>query len=232
MSITHELNNTFLGEDANIYRRSVRDWTFKTLGMSGFGNITTYGSALTFKKVFEAYFSNKPYKDHTTLRASSSSLRDGPWDQPDGKLNSIARVEDANDNGKKDGGEDKSGNGLIDGDYPVPAGSPPGPPWNYNQLLSPFNINNNYYNGDPDRPVLELPVASNPDTVNAANEFTREQVLKHVITHEIGHAAGVTFENADSTCVMYQYSNNWARDGHFSTDAAALIRIHNCCSTD
>jgi hypothetical protein len=233
LSITHELSNTFISEDPNLYRRSVRDWTFKTLGLSGFGNTTTYGSALTYKRVLEAYFSNKPFKDNTTLRSSSSSLSNGPWDPPDGKLNSIARVEDANDNGKKDGGEDKSGNGQLDGDYPVPlnAGSS-GPPWNYNQQLSPFNINNNYYNGDPNRPLIELPVASNPDTVNAANESTREQVLKHVITHELGHALGITFENADSTCVMYQYSNNWIRDGHFSTDAATLIRVHNCCPTD
>jgi uncharacterized delta-60 repeat protein len=233
LSITHELSNTFISEDPNLYRRSVRDWTFKTLGLSGFGNTTTYGSALTYKRVLEAYFSNKPFKDNTTLRSSSSSLSNGPWDPPDGKLNPIARVEDANDNGKKDGGEDKSGNGQLDGDYPVPLNAcSSGPPWNYNQQLSPFNINNNYYNGDPNRPLIELPVASNPDTVNAANESTREQVLKHVITHELGHALGITFENADSTCVMYQYSNNWIRDGHFSTDAAALIRVHNCCPTD
>jgi len=114
---------------------------------------------------------------------------------------------------------------------PVTAGNA-GPPWLYNQDLSPFNINKNFYNNDTNRPLVELPVASDPGNVNPAFEFTREQVLKHVTTHEIGHAVGVSVENADSTCVMYQYSTNWIRDNHFSSGAAGLIRIHNCCAAD
>jgi len=228
--ITNDSTNTFNNESPNLYKRNIRDWTFKVLGQSGFGNSTAYGSAFIYQKVLYAYFSDRPYKDSTTLQGTTLS---GPWGIANGRLDPISKVEDANDNGKKNSGEDKNGNGLLDGDYPVPvtAGNA-GPPWLYNQDLSPFNINKNFYNNDTNRPLVELPVASDPGNVNPAFEFTREQVLKHVTTHEIGHAVGVSVENADSTCVMYQYSTNWIRDNHFSSGAAGLIRIHNCCPTD
>jgi hypothetical protein len=255
LSITHDLTGTFGGEDPNLYRRSVRDWTFKTLGLSGFGNATTYGSSTTYKRVLDAYFSNRPYKDGSTLPTGYTvSNAPSTWNAPNGKLDLITKVENTSDDGRKGGGQDKNNNGILDGDYPVGPNSTSsaGPPWVYTQDLSPFNINNKYIqvcagtniicdantvcpsgcNNDPNRPLLELPVQSDPDNVNPAFKFSREQVLKHVITHEIGHGVGVNIENADSTCVMYQYSNNWIRDNHFSSGAAALSRIHNCCASD
>lgn len=260
LSISHDPTGTFGGENEHLNRRSVRDWTFKTLGQSGFGNATTYGISKTYKKVLEAYYSDRPYIDGTTLPSSctaASSCSTNPWAAKNGKLDPINKVENSTDDGKKANNQDKNNNNILDGDYPVTPCSTSSscPPWAYTQDLSPFNINNKYIqvcntdnsvicrsdtvcpsNGtcidNPNRPLLELPVTSDPDNVNPAFKFSREQVLKHVITHEIGHGVGVNIENADSTCVMYQYSNNWIRDNHFSSGAAALSRIHNCCASD
>jgi hypothetical protein len=161
---------------------------------------------------------NRPYKDGTTLRASSSSLSAGPWDAANGRLDPVSRVEDANDNGKRDGGEDKSGNGSLDGDCPVPAtAGSAGPPWDMNQTFSPFDVDKNNR--------VENPVAAT--TVDTNFEYTKAQIYKHVITHEIGHAVGVVTETSDGTCIMNNISNNWSRDNHFSTGAIAVIRIHN-----
>jgi hypothetical protein len=257
LSITHDPTETFGGENEHLNRRSVRDWTFKTLGQSGFGNATTYGISATYKKVLEAYYSDRPYIDGTTLPSNcttANACTTNPWAIKNGKLDPINKVENTSDDGKKSNSQDKNNNNILDGDYPVTPCSTSSscPPWAYTQDLSPFNINNKYIqictgtniicttdtvcpsgcNNDVNRPLLELPVASDPDNVNPAFKFSREQVLKHVITHEIGHGVGVNIENADSTCVMYQYSNNWIRDNHFSSGAAGLNRIHNCCASD
>jgi len=53
------------------------------------------------------------------------------------------------------------------------------------------------------------------------------RVIQHTITHEMGHAAGISGHCADSTCLMYQYSNNWSRDGHFCAGCRGALLIHN-----
>jgi predicted Zn-dependent protease len=91
-------------------------------------------------------------------------------------------------------------------------------PGSYNQQITAFDINNNG--------LVELPFTSDPNNIDTNYEYTKPQVLKHTITHEMGHAVGMG-HNSDSTCVMYEYSNNWSRDGKFSSYAIGQMSIHN-----
>lgn len=221
LRINNEVSATFNSESPHIYQQGIRSWNIKVFGQSGIGDGLTYGSSTIYQRPIDCYadeegLMDRPYKDGTTLDPSSTSLRNGPWIPPDGELNPIARVEDANDNGKKDGGEDKNGNASLDGDNPVPLNSgQAGPPWRWDQNFSPFDIDGNK--------KVENPVATT--TVNTTYEYTKAQIYKHVITHEMEHGVGIRYENEDPLCVMYRLSNNWSRDNHFNPDAAALIRI-------
>jgi predicted Zn-dependent protease len=52
-------------------------------------------------------------------------------------------------------------------------------------------------------------------------------VLRFLVTHELGHATGITSHTTLSGDVMYQYSINWVRDLNFSATAAGMITITN-----
>jgi hypothetical protein len=65
------------------------------------------------------------------------------------------------------------------------------------------------------------------DGVTPDPRATRRQVMRHLITHEVGHGVGVTTHTGDASDLMYQSSNNWRRDGHFSDTAAGQLQIHN-----
>ena len=131
-----------------------------------------------------------------------------------GKLDPIAKVEDKNDNAIND----KSGNKYETGCQTCPFKSDVVVSGSYNQQLTAFDIDNNA--------LVELPLASDPNSIDRNYEYTKAQVLKHTITHEMGHAVGMS-HNSDSTCVMYEYSNNWSRDGKFSNYATVQKSIHN-----
>jgi len=215
-------DTTFGFETGHIIKRGIRDYTFATLGLSSYGNDTAYGANCTiYKPSMDYYYSDIPYRDYTTFDGTNMGNQNA-WGPKNGVLDPITAVEDRDDDGKKDGGEDKNHNGVLDGDYIVrnpnyPAGS--SDPWEFNHDLSPFNVDN-------DNPVqVELPVAAGVNHIT--DEYLPSQVLKHVITHEIGHNVGIDLHTADSTCVMYNSSINWLRDNHFSTAAKDLIRIHN-----
>jgi hypothetical protein len=161
-------------------------------------------------------------------------------------LDAIKRVEDQNDNGMDDG-EDATGNSLLDGDHPVRndptsevyvSGSAkyvkpyPGADidgdgkadeWDFLFELSPFNVDND------SAPVeVELPlVGSSSDYIDPLYENTLEQVVKMIVTHELGHNVGITVHTGDTSCAMHEKTNNFVRDKHFSSTAEALVRIHN-----
>jgi len=107
-----------------------------------------------------------------------------------------------------------SGNRELDGDYPIPGATTA---WSYSEDLSPFDIDQNG--------MVEVPLAGL--TVDPGYEYTLDQGLKMVLTHELGHNTGITMHTQDPTCAMYEQTNDLLRDRHFSHDAAQLIRIHN-----
>jgi hypothetical protein len=199
--VTNELIKPFGFEDGHINKTGARSWSWDTKGSSGVGDGTVYGSGTTHYEVsFDAYFAEKPYRDGGGTVAANQKL-DGP---------ATTLVEDANDNATKDSREDKNSNGVLDGDI-VLLGT-------FTQQLSAFDINRNG--------LVELPAVTDPNQVSSTVESTRAQVLKHTLTHEVGHMIGMQ-HNQDANCLMYQYTNNWRRDHCVSADSQAQTYIHN-----
>ena len=212
LSITHNTTTNYQGatdSTARIKWVSLRNWQWFTKGESGIGTASRYGNSITYEKALKFYVTDKPYKTGKTWDGVST------WGNPNTWLDAINLVEDKNDNGIWNTGEDKTGGAAsaLDGDVRVVN--------SYTQNLSPFDIN---YNG-----LVELPVAGNPASVDSRYEYTKKQVLKHTITHEMGHGVGAADQNHndDSGCLMYKYSNNWSRDGKFGSVAKGKIQIHN-----
>jgi hypothetical protein len=200
--IVHNTSTNYGSENGRINKRGIRDWTWDTKGVSGIGTATAYGSGTkTYQKALNYYFTDRPYRDRTPGTT--------------GQLDPLSGVEDKDDDGVKDSLEDANGSGALDGDLYYSSFT------TANKDLSAFDIDKNG--------KVELPVAGKVSAINPDHEYTKKQVLKHTITHELGHAVGAAdaTHNSDPSCLMYQYSNNWSRDGFFSNSAKAKIQIHN-----
>jgi hypothetical protein len=198
--VTHDPGyNPSSGYAGNIYKRGIRDWSWDTKGRSVPGSYI----ATTFQLALNNYFIQKPYINKTPGTAG---------------LDPLSVVEDLNDNGVKNFPSpdvDRSpGNNKLDGDQVSSKGT-------LNNNLTTFDINNNT--------KVELPVQSNPqDAYLYRFEYTKEQVLKHTITHELGHAVGVLAQHTDdSDCLMFRSSNNWSRDDRFGETAMSQMVIYN-----
>jgi hypothetical protein len=85
--------------------------------------------------------------------------------------------------------------------------------------------------------LVELPIQNTPGVFGNVEPFeaTVEQVVKHTITHELGHAVGMVHD-ANGGCLMYEYTTDWDRDDCFSgsvnssqqfVGSKADIKIHN-----
>ncbi|MGD8500282.1 MAG: hypothetical protein PVJ86_06525 [Phycisphaerales bacterium] len=127
-------------------------------------------------------------------------------------------VLDANEKDGNTSAPHDDGDNDFDGDYPVKDGAT----WNWSQDLSPHDIDNDG--------LVELPRKAQVPV--STDEYTKAQVVRHTVTHEMGHATGISGPYPgghcnESTCLMYQYSNNWNRDGHFCDDCRGMIRVHN-----
>jgi hypothetical protein len=62
----------------------------------------------------------------------------------------------------------------------------------------------------------------------AGVQATRQQAVRAIITHELGHATGANHQSSDPDCIMYSATINWIRDHRFSPTATApSIQIHN-----
>ena len=209
----------------------VRSWTFPTLGFSIYGTSTAYGSDIrVFKTAVDAYFGNKPYRHQTNLPSTIVLAPDGVTPM----LAPITLVCDSSskgaDNGALEGNECTVG-GVLGGDVYVPG--------SFTQDLSAMDVTNDScpelpFVTDPKSVARCVPNTSTDPTgpVGPYPNATKRQVVRHLITHELGHGAGVNLHTTDSTDVMYQYTIDWIRDGfngsgHFSTTAAPLIQIHN-----
>jgi Leucine-rich repeat (LRR) protein len=203
--------------DAHTAHRTgkLRDWEWATKGFSQIGNATSYGSGTTtYQTALNNYFDEKPYTDGQTCTSQTCYGSNTTWTSPDNVLNSTNRLEDRND----DGTNTRSGGDWDTGCSDCPWHSDVWVRGSFVLTLSPFNPSN--IKDANNQPMVELPLGT------STNRYTKAQVLKHTITHELGHAVGLN-HNYDSTCLMYIYSNDWSRDGKFSNYAKGLIRVHN-----
>jgi len=195
--------------DGNIDKKGERDWEWDTKGWSNIGNSTTYGTdTKSYQLPLDNYFRQRPY------------LNDGGTLYLD-PINHTS-VEDKNDNGLLDSGEDANSSNLLNGDrYTLPV--------NYGYPYSGADWGARHTSFDVDRDSkVELPVISDPALATSGYqyEYTKAQVLKHTITHEMGHMVGADHTTV-SACVMRDVSSNWSRDDSFSDSAKTAIRIHN-----
>jgi len=94
----------------------------------------------------------------------------------------------------------------------------------WGQDLNPHDIDNDG--------LVELPRKAQVPV--STDEYTKAQVVRHTITHEMGHAVGCCsfypgqdYHCNEPTCVMYKASINWSRDGHFCNECKGTIYIHN-----
>ena len=108
--------------------------------------------------------------------------------------------------------------------------------WNNPAKLSPFNIDNDAWVELPE--VNAEPQALDPNNKLAGKEYTIQEVNRHVVTHEIGHAVGMGVGDAaivdsqghclhDTNCLMFRYSIDWNRDGYFCPYHQSMIQIDN-----
>jgi hypothetical protein len=197
----------------------VRQWGNSTLGYTpAFGTATTYGMTTVFKRAIESYFTNRPYQHRTNDPARVVTAPDGS-----AMLAPVIIVGDSSgtgaDNGLADSGEATVGGQLAGDTYIV--GS-------FSQQLSALDVNNDG--------CVELPTVADPTTIArctpgaaaaAVPSATKQQVVRSVVTHELGHGVGVSTHTGDSTDIMYLSTINYTRADHFSSLAAGLVQIHN-----
>jgi hypothetical protein len=230
--VKFDATNCYSGEAcAHTSKLGVRNWTFPTLGFSAYGTATGYGSDIrVFKTPVDVYFADKPYLHQTNLASAVVLAPDGtPMLAP------ITLICDSSSKG--------ADNGIVDGNECVVGGQLGGDtyvPGSFSRDLSAMGPANDGctqlpFVSDPRSVPRCGPVGTATDLTGPQGPFpsaTKRQVVRHLITHELGHGAGVNLHTTDSTDVMYQYTNNWIRDGfnglgHFSSTAAPLIQIHN-----
>jgi hypothetical protein len=205
--------DTNSGYGGNIHQTGIRDWAWDTKGLSGVGNGIYWGAGTrTYQLAHSNYFTQKPYIEQTPGES-------GKLDPIRTAADSLFTVEDVNDNGTKDTGEDKNNDRKLNGDLlQVATKTCVHPTCTLNKNLSPFDI-------DKDGNV-ELPECSLASSIDSNYEYTWKHALKSTITHELGHAVGI-YHTTVYNCIMANVSGNWSRDHTFSAEASSQIQIHN-----
>ena len=197
----------------------VRQWVTSTVGYTTpNGTATAYGVSTVYKRAIECFFNCHPYEHRTNDPARVVAA---PGGTP--MLAPITRVGDSGtgvaDNGLADGGE-ATINGVLAGDTYIPG--------SFNRQLTTLDVNNDG--------CIEQPTAADPTTLARcvptadkadAPSATKQQVVRSIVTHEMGHLAGITAHTSDPTDIMYLSTINYTRADHFSSQAAGLVQIHN-----
>ena len=102
--------------------------------------------------------------------------------------------------------------------------------WQAYGEINPFDINGNN--------IIEIPQAQDPFNVDPASEhdqfgvpYTKARVMRHIITHELGHALGGTQHSTEKVGeqhdLMYGFTNDWSRDHLLYDWFRSRLRIHN-----
>ncbi len=239
-TVVYDATNCYGGEictPPHTSKYGVRQWSFPTLGFSGFGAASTYGvSTSVFKKPVDAYFNDKAYQHRENKTANGVTafvLAPSPAPPRTPMLAPITIVGDSSnlgaDNGLIDSKEALGTDGQLLGDTYIPGSF--GPTSTPPTALTVMDVNNDG--------CVELPFVADPSAIAWGCDRTlvtlsatspqahKRQVVRSLATHELGHAVGVNTHTSDPSDIMYMYSNNWTRDGHFSTTATGLLQIHN-----
>jgi hypothetical protein len=223
--VTNDLVLTYKGVNGKINKRGQRDWTWDTKGASSKGTADAYAdddgvnppdgvsdnNTKTYQRSLDGYFYNRTYRDGGEGVPSNNVL----------DLNSDALVDDNNDDGvnnrKQGQWEAGSEAGALKGDLYIIGD------WSVAGGRTTFDMDNDN--------MVELPVVASVDQILSDFEYTMPQVLKHTITHEMGHAVGMSHNQVD-TALMFVDTNNWSRDHLFSDDSKAEIQIINNIQND
>jgi hypothetical protein len=212
--------------DGHILRKGIRNWEFDIPGSSCKGDNQRYGDDPWFgtdAAVAAGYTRCAPTGTNIYMSAINSYFSDKPHIDgggsitADGDLDIITAVDDKNDDGIGTTTEMKiiAPTNSFDGDRMAVSSTCTAAETTAYGIYCTLHKDLSVVDIDKDENV-ELPLYSDPAQANAAaiasNEYTKEQVLKHVITHELGHVVGLV-EISDSTSVMYQWTTDWKRDG-------------------
>jgi len=173
---------------------------------------------------------DRPYRHQEDATGRFIAIADSPNGRP--MLSPITKicdnVENGTDNGVADSGECTTTRIEPTGTVKIVPGGDVFAPGVFNAELSAMDVNNDF--------CVELPFAPDPTTVPLCNpaadsgpdgSATLQQVTRALISHELGHAAGINIHTTDPNDLMYQFTTNWTRDNRFSPAAAQLLQIHN-----
>lgn len=204
---------------AHTFRVGPRNWAWPNpLAFSTFGSSTTYGIARVYARALKAYFTDRPYKHQENLAGKYLPAGGGaPMLAPISIV--CDKASGGPDDGKPQSGECLAG-GVLGGDVYDPL--------SFNQQLSAVDVNND---GCVELPLMADPTKLTPCDKTAATapfpQATFQLVITSLVTHELGHAAGVNIHTTDQNDIMYNATINWTRAGRFSPEAAALVQVHN-----
>jgi beta propeller repeat protein len=210
----------------------VRHWEWDLKGASYIGDSEFYASLRdsdgnlvtrateTYHLCLMHYIHNRPYLDEVGCTAAYPYMLD-PLDKVEDYY-----IENGTDPPDSKGRyrEDRcTGNDSLDGDRMDPDwktiqyGTEE---WHKGRVNSVFDADNDGR--------VENPRFDGDDPTQITKDYTPQMLQLHTVIHEMGHAAGCDEQHtSDPTCVMYQFSPDWDRAGHFCPYARGQIYIHN-----
>ena len=215
-----------------------RRWTWSPKGYSRTqateNQKTMYGLTVTVQNAIDHYFDDRPYRKISQWTGS------GWTSQIDYSLRPLSESEDPTDSGGanvQDGYQDinlgilvgNTSNNVWDGDQRMLNKND----WQDFGQSTAFDINNDGlvelpFGSDPNEDLGSKQCAEyDPVTSTCTNPYNKAWVLRHTITHEIGHALGGTKHSKDPYCIMNNTANNYNRADRLSDFYRSLLRIHN-----
>jgi hypothetical protein len=219
--MTNDLTETYGSETGHILRFGRRSWLTGTLGDCPVGNGTGLGPVIdpdrdpcrTFAVAIGYWFADKTHRDGGLNNNLPGADENGMLDA----INNKKRVEDKDDDGIRDGGENSIANdAFLDGDLYLRADIAGG---NYQAgNLGTYDI-------DMDG-LIELPTLFGPADLTTAKEYSQPHVFKTIITHEAIHGLGVGHTQV-ATDLMFANVNELDKDWNLSPDALRDLDIFN-----